>query len=318
MARHSKRNTSASFFTSYERSLLKHYGRQSQRLSADSFRSFDACYLCLMRARDPVACPDKGHLFCRECIVQNLISQRVEITSKLDDISKKIAEKEHSNEIKSLKRHNQQVLEFEQSQRGLSKIDSSMSNDRPLVYLPTTTTAALPPKRKHSQDSDEEEQDQGDYESLVQTKKELLAVTSLCPISDPEIPHALTLKALLPIHFSTLESKDTQTVCPSCLKKFGLSTDAYLTRPCGHLICKHCFDTAMKPMHPGEPFLCFVCQLDLSPHSDSVKSTSSSSRKSKKKTKSVSPGVIFIPHEGTGFSGGGKAVIEKEGIAFQG
>ena len=34
-------------------------------------RRFDACALCLQRARDPVAC-QKGHLFCRECVLTDL------------------------------------------------------------------------------------------------------------------------------------------------------------------------------------------------------------------------------------------------------
>lgn len=34
-------------------------------------RRFDACALCLQRARDPVAC-HKGHLFCKECALTDL------------------------------------------------------------------------------------------------------------------------------------------------------------------------------------------------------------------------------------------------------
>jgi len=34
-------------------------------------RRFDACGLCLNRAREPLAC-SKGHLFCKECIYTDL------------------------------------------------------------------------------------------------------------------------------------------------------------------------------------------------------------------------------------------------------
>ena len=34
-------------------------------------RKFDACALCLQRARDPVACQE-GHLFCKECAYTDL------------------------------------------------------------------------------------------------------------------------------------------------------------------------------------------------------------------------------------------------------
>ena len=34
-------------------------------------KQFDACSLCLQRARDPVACQE-GHLFCKECAYNDL------------------------------------------------------------------------------------------------------------------------------------------------------------------------------------------------------------------------------------------------------
>lgn len=37
-------------------------------------RNFDACALCLQRARDPIAC-DHGHLFCKECAYADLRMQ---------------------------------------------------------------------------------------------------------------------------------------------------------------------------------------------------------------------------------------------------
>lgn len=34
-------------------------------------RRFDACSLCLQRAREPHSCQD-GHLYCKECIYTDL------------------------------------------------------------------------------------------------------------------------------------------------------------------------------------------------------------------------------------------------------
>jgi len=34
-------------------------------------RQFDACALCLNRAREPLAC-NEGHLFCKECVYADL------------------------------------------------------------------------------------------------------------------------------------------------------------------------------------------------------------------------------------------------------
>src|SRR5579862_2189082 len=75
-----KRNTSLAFFTSHERSLLKTtWGSQATRLTRDSFLPFSSCRLCLLPSRSPVACAANGHIFCRECAMNNLLAQRKEI-----------------------------------------------------------------------------------------------------------------------------------------------------------------------------------------------------------------------------------------------
>lgn len=102
---HSKRNTSLAFFTAHERSQVRaHWGSQSTRLTRDSFLPFGYCRLCLGVARDPVTCGGvsitsntsnnktesssssssssscpKVHIFCRECALNDLVSQRREI-----------------------------------------------------------------------------------------------------------------------------------------------------------------------------------------------------------------------------------------------
>ncbi|ETW77515.1 hypothetical protein HETIRDRAFT_480192 [Heterobasidion irregulare TC 32-1] len=70
MTKHSKNNTASSIFSYAEYKKLD-YGTKRQRLGNESMRRFDACALCLQRARDPVAC-NEGHLFCKECIYTDL------------------------------------------------------------------------------------------------------------------------------------------------------------------------------------------------------------------------------------------------------
>ncbi len=88
MTKHSKNNTASSIFSYAERKKLD-YGTKGdrmfavlftlpqwssvrqQRLENESMRRFDACALCLQRARDPVACQG-GHLFCKECAYTDL------------------------------------------------------------------------------------------------------------------------------------------------------------------------------------------------------------------------------------------------------
>ena len=75
-----KRNTSLAFFTAHERDELRStWGSQSTRLTRDSFLTFGSCQLCLLPARDPVSCGSDGHLFCRECAVNNLLAQSKEL-----------------------------------------------------------------------------------------------------------------------------------------------------------------------------------------------------------------------------------------------
>ncbi|CUS14215.1 unnamed protein product, partial [Tuber aestivum] len=116
---HSKRNTSLAFFTSYERSLLKgDYGKQRTRLTRDSFKPLDACSLCLMRAREPVACP-MGDLFCRECAVENLLSQRKEIKRMHADLDRRRGEEEEERQREDEEVRGRSVREFELLQMGL-------------------------------------------------------------------------------------------------------------------------------------------------------------------------------------------------------
>src|SRR5579859_4605552 len=121
MARHSKRNTASSYFTTFERGLLKKdYGTLRGRLASNSFRSFDACKLCLSRARDPVVCPGGGDLFCKECIMENLLWQRQEIKRFEKDMERKAKEEQEEEIAADEAVKERAVKEFEMVQMGLS------------------------------------------------------------------------------------------------------------------------------------------------------------------------------------------------------
>jgi nitric oxide synthase-interacting protein len=70
MTKHSKNNTASSIFSYAEYKKLD-YGTKRQRLGNESMRQFDACSLCLQRAREPLSCTS-GHLFCKECVYTDL------------------------------------------------------------------------------------------------------------------------------------------------------------------------------------------------------------------------------------------------------
>lgn len=78
MSRHSKNNTGSSIFTYGERQKLKElneWGQVTSRIGADSQKKFEQCSLCLNKINNPVCC-SKGHMFCKECIYENLLFQK--------------------------------------------------------------------------------------------------------------------------------------------------------------------------------------------------------------------------------------------------
>lgn len=72
--RHSKNNNDLAFFTYDEKRKLG-YGTQNERLGRDSIKPFNACSLCLKPFIEPMSCL-KGHIFCRECILECLLAQK--------------------------------------------------------------------------------------------------------------------------------------------------------------------------------------------------------------------------------------------------
>jgi nitric oxide synthase-interacting protein len=116
MGRHSKNNNALPFFTHAERQMLD-YGTREQRLGRDSMRDYDACYLCLSRARDPVCC-DQGHLGCRECVLENLLSQKKDMARW---------EKQFAKQQERLQQEQQQ-LEQQQKQQQLIAFEKTVVN----------------------------------------------------------------------------------------------------------------------------------------------------------------------------------------------
>jgi nitric oxide synthase-interacting protein len=149
----------------------------------------------------------------------------------------------------------------------------------------------------------------------------------VCPCSDPAHPHALSLKTLVAVNFTKEKSTDTGKVtaasCPSCKKALSNATKAVVGIPCGHVLCKPCVAKFMKPEHrhhrdaheegpEPDTVHCYVCDADLT-----AKPERKEKESKKHKEKGVKPGLVEIRSEGTGFAGGGKAVVKREGVAFQ-
>lgn len=130
-----------------------------------------------------------------------------------------------------------------------------------------------------------------------------------CRGGDPS--HPLTRKNLIPVNFtfnpsggpsssttSTPAGNDTgskkdessEPMCPSCKKTFSNNTLMFLMKPCGHVTCKTCHDSLVKPSKQ-----CIQCDKSLGEKD-----------------------IIALAREGTGYAAGGLAETSRKGIAFQG
>jgi nitric oxide synthase-interacting protein len=132
MSRHSKNNTASSVFTYAERAKLD-YGTQKQRLGSDSLRKFDACFLCLTVARDPVCwylhiyptLSSKGHLACKECFLSNILAQKKEILSTEKTIESKL--KQSKVLVNLSPKDQKQRIEHEKQLEEMSQFEQSQS-----------------------------------------------------------------------------------------------------------------------------------------------------------------------------------------------
>jgi nitric oxide synthase-interacting protein len=152
-------------------------------------------------------------------------------------------------------------------------------------------------------------------------------LTPMCPSGDSEHSHNLSLKTLTSVNFHEEKSQDTGKMirtCPSCQKSLSNSSRAVLAIPCGHVLCKPCVEKFLRPEHrhqrdahdevpEPETVHCYVCDADLT----SRDARPDGKEEGKKKEKGVKPGLVEIRSEGTGFASGGKAVVKREGVAFQ-
>ncbi|KAF2686397.1 hypothetical protein K458DRAFT_476878 [Lentithecium fluviatile CBS 122367] len=168
----------------------------------------------------------------------------------------------------------------------------------------------------------------GEITSQTYKSAEKVKHNPTCPSSDPERPHTLSLKTLVAVHFNTEKSAETgktTATCPSCRKALSNASKAVIAIPCGHVLCKPCVDKFLTPEHrhhrdahddapEPETVHCYVCDADLT----ETKEKDREGKKSKKeKEKGLRPGLVEIRSEGTGFAGGGKAMVKREGVAFQ-
>lgn len=146
-----------------------------------------------------------------------------------------------------------------------------------------------------------------------------------CPAAETDQPHEITLKKLVTVNFKEEKkdsnSSETSRTCPSCNKSLSNSTKAVLAKPCGHVLCKPCSDEFQKAPEKSahdkehdETVRCYVCQEDVTSGRKSKRKKDDGSGEKESK---VERGLVELSSDGTGFAGGGKNMVKKQGVAFQ-
>ncbi|KAG2208732.1 uncharacterized protein EV154DRAFT_607914 [Mucor mucedo] len=303
MPRHSKNNTASSVFTYHESHTLE-YGTKRQRLGRDSYKNYDACFLCLQTARDPVCC-GQGHLACQECMYESILQQKQSIAHQQRTLDQQTQEKQAQKQLSDLEAQRVILDTFDKTQ-------NSMLGNR---QVPVDSK-----KRKRLEEKEDEEKrtlnEQAIDETALQLKQEKeeaakpkigsFWVPSVTPAADAsalkpvktqvlcsavEKAHPLSIKSLITVKFQKEEgTKKDGNVCPACLKTLTNASKLSVLRNCGHVMCNGCIDKFVKKSKT-----CYVCE-------------------QKTKTKDI----IDMSPEGTGFaSASTKAVAEKFNLCFQ-
>jgi len=332
MTKHSKNNTASSIFSYAEYKRLD-YGTKRQRLGNESMRRFDACALCLNGAREPLAC-NEGHLFCKECVYTDLLTQKKDIKRQKDKLEgmKKDAENERTK-VKEAAR--ERVLEeFEKGQLGLAIAQTTGgTKSGGNADEPRGT------KRKFAFDSSTVESlaKEAEESALIQIEKDQAAalkhklpdfwLPSLTPTYTSNGPpqslmdvklqttcrggnpsHPLSLKTLIPVKFTLYSSSSRSEESTAAEDESKVRKDA--PEP----ICPSCKKQLSNSVliflaKPCAHVTCKTC-------------TDTLVRPAKQcivcDTQLKEKDILELKREGTGFAGGGLAETSKAGVAFQG
>ncbi|QRW27059.1 RING finger protein [Rhizoctonia solani] len=311
-----------------------------QRLGVDSMKRFDACTLCLQQAREPVACGE-GHLYCKECIYTDLLSQKKDIKrfkAKLEELQRE----EEAEKARAAQAARDRVLrDFERNQLGLASRKEPTNN-----------------KDKGKDQAKDKEAENGDgprgtkrpastaFEFDLDHAEELARRAEAAALKQLEIEQKEARKSKLPSAYwlasetPTAEGNDPEkaklkdmkvgTLCrasefghPLNLKglipvKFTIQSNGESTsapsKDNSECICPSCKKTlnlgVMFLMRPCSHVLCKTCTDTLvTPNKQCVVCDSALPNPKD---------IIQLCREGTGYSGGGRAETKKIGVSFQG
>ena len=287
MSRHSKNNTAAPYLSSVERQKLRgEYGSATVRLSKESFKSFDACYLCLQRAISPLSCLE-GHLACKKCLLENMLLQK-------ELLKKKQHLKDEMDRLKSDRKY-EDSMKVQGTEMALFLTANELKDDDKIFHT----------SKKIKSETESAPLLLLSYDNVSEQRTKLKDVPH-CQGS--KNLHPLCLKKLVPVYFSVLSDKkdsippptsgDTLKssslyYCPCCRKALQNATKLAFSRHCGHVLCTDCILLDSKHVDSQN---CLVCSKTFNRELD----------------------LIFLQStEGTGYAGaGGNVTVKRDAIAF--
>ncbi|XP_076887221.1 E3 ubiquitin-protein ligase CSU1-like [Bidens hawaiensis] len=238
--RHSKNNNDLAYFTYDEKKKLG-YGTQNERLGKDSIKPFDACSLCLKPFIDPMCC-QKGHIFCKECILECLLSQKKHIQRKLAAHASQLKQEQEEESEKLMLQKARELDAFDQQNHGALP----QYNDKNIDQNRTGFHGANSVKTTSYE------------EEALRTMKAfwLPSATPDAPVkvnapststTCPEGNENLKMKSLFSIRFTedTNDEKkgsglDKSYICPSCKVTLTNTLSLVGLNTCGHVFCKKC------------------------------------------------------------------------------
>ncbi|KAK6908311.1 nitric oxide synthase-interacting protein [Kwoniella mangroviensis CBS 8886] len=333
---HAKNNTTQSTLSYYERTLLRKDGA-ARRLGRDSFKPLDACYLCLSKVNDPVSC-SSGHIYCRECCISDLISQKAGIEAKKREMERWEESERSEREEAKLKARERVVSDFE---KGMSLGGSSTVKRIPIGEDKDKSTT----KSKFELDNNAVEKVAKEAEEKAlrvmeleqsESRKAKLAAfwlpsltpeAKLGPLKDVKLqtlchvggsPHPISRKTLLPVILTYPPSSTSKPICPTCTKELSNATSSILLSsrqpiPSANGDGDEGRKKKKQKKDKEEAYVCghVICQTC----SDTI--VKPQGRCCVCDAKVEDSGRILLGKEGTGFAAAGGAEVKREGVAFR-
>lgn len=87
-------------------------------MGRDSYKNYDACFLCLQTARDPVCC-SQGHLACQECMYESILQQKQAIALQQRTLDQQTQEKQVQKQLNDLEAQRVILDTFDKTQNSM-------------------------------------------------------------------------------------------------------------------------------------------------------------------------------------------------------